>query len=233
MRPDRERPPTPLIVLTAACVGVIASPALAQATENTGDPIPSLDELLGIGSSDDADADRSGALDELDPAQAELEQRLESGQIGEAMERAAGLMDQTARRLAEGRDAGVVTQRMQEGALRLLDQVIAAAQQNQNQSSSSSSSSSQSQQDQQQPDQPRQQQQQQQGQPGEPGDTHLPPGASGVQLGASEAGVGAAWGALPERLRSALMQGLTDRYSSIYEHATESYYRRLAEEESP
>ncbi|MEZ6318659.1 MAG: hypothetical protein R3B49_07900 [Phycisphaerales bacterium] len=234
MTPDRERPPEILVVLIAALAAALASPALAQTTENTPDPIPSLDDLLGITDSSDAPADRSGALDELDPARAELEQRLESGQLAEAMQRAAALMDQTARRLADAQDPGVVTQRLQQDTLLLLDQVIAAAQQNnQNQSNSSSPSSSQSQQDQQQPNQPRQQQQQQQQQPGEPGDTHMPGQASDVQLRPGEAGAGAAWGALPERLRSALMQGLSDRYSSIYEHATESYYRRLAEEESP
>jgi hypothetical protein len=46
-----------------------------------------------------------------------------------------------------------------------------------------------------------------------------------------QAAAGAAWGALPERLRDALTQGLSDRYSSLYEGATESYYRRLAEED--
>lgn len=225
MRPDRERPPPILIVLTA-CVGALAATAPAG-----DDPIPSLDELLGLTDPEAARGDEPDTLTEFDPAQAELDRQLESGQIGQAMERAAGLMDQTARRLAEARDPGVVTQRLQEDTLRLLDQVIAAAQQNQDPSGSPSPSSSSPQQDGQQPDQPRQQQ----GRPGsgEPGDTHMPAEASGVEMRPGEAGAGAAWGALPERLRSALMQGLSDRYSSIYERATESYYRRLAEEESP
>ena len=35
---------------------------------------------------------------------------------------------------------------------------------------------------------------------------------------------------MPERVRAALMQGSTDRFSTLYESMTESYYRRLAEE---
>ena len=39
-------------------------------------------------------------------------------------------------------------------------------------------------------------------------------------------------GMLPARLRQALLQGSADRYSSLYESLTETYYRRLAEEAS-
>ena len=41
---------------------------------------------------------------------------------------------------------------------------------------------------------------------------------------------GAAWGALPDRLRGALLQGVADQYSALYERLTERYYQRLAEE---
>ena len=40
---------------------------------------------------------------------------------------------------------------------------------------------------------------------------------------------GADWGALPERTRDALLEGLSDSFSSLYRRLTEAYYRRLAE----
>ena len=46
-------------------------------------------------------------------------------------------------------------------------------------------------------------------------------------------GGAARWGNLPEHLRDALTQGVTDRFSSMYKATTEKYYKRLAEEPKP
>lgn len=192
--------------------------------------LPSLDELLGL-----AEPGQSGEGPEVrlpaEPGQAALDEKLSAEEAAEAFQQAVKLMEQTADRLDPGRDLGLVTQRLQEDAVRKLDTVIAAAMQNQQSSSSSSSSSSQQEQ-QQQPNQQKQQQQQQsqsdQNQKGEPTDGQPPSRQNGagntVELNA------AAWGALPARLRDALMQGSSDRFSSIYQTMTEQYYRRLAEE---
>ena len=73
------------------------------------------------------------------------------------------------------------------------------------------------------------QQQQQQAQPSGDGES-MPPGLDGVELRDAGLADAAAWGALPARLRDTLRQGLSERFSSLYERFTEAYYRRLAEE---
>lgn len=218
----KHAPPL-LAALLLACVAAVA--AALQPAEPRADPVPTLDELLGL-------EDPAPPSPAPDPARTQLEERLSAEQIGETLERAVSLMGQTAARLTDAADPGIVTQRLQEDTLALLDKAIAAAQQNQQQGSPSSASSQQQQQQQQQPSQP-QPAPGSQAQAGEPDDANMPPGATGVNARPGQAAAGAAWGALPERLRGSLMQGLADRYSSIYERATESYYRRLAEEERP
>ena len=94
------------------------------------------------------------------------------------------------------------------------------------QSSSSASSSSSSPQE-----QPRQSQAagEQAGQGDNTGE-RMPPAREDGSLRPQEAADLAAWGALPARVRDALMQGAADKYSTMYQRLTESYYRRLAEE---
>ncbi|MEM1071740.1 MAG: hypothetical protein AAGB48_10215 [Planctomycetota bacterium] len=188
------------------------------------DPLPSLDELLGLSDGDSPEAD--------DRSEAELEQTLEDGGTpSDAFIQAVELMRQSADRLEDGRDTGIVTQRIQEDILTHLEQLIRQAQQQQ---SSSSSSSSQSQdQAQQQPNQQNQQQQQQSEQQasGEPENASPPPPGEEAAPGSGSTNA-ASWGSLPERLRGALQQGSTGRYSSLYRAMTEAYYRRLAEEAS-
>ena len=193
-------------------------------------PLPSLDELLGL-AEPGSQADAPTARLPEEPGRAALDEKLSAEEAAEAFQQAVKLMEQTADRLDPGLDTGLVTQRLQEDAVRKLDTVIAAAMQNQQNSSSSSSSSSQQQEQQQQPNQRQQQQQQAQrneNQKGEPNEGQSPSRQNGslnsVELNA------AAWGALPARLRDALVQGSSDRFSSIYQTMTEQYYRRLAEE---
>jgi len=186
-------------------------------------PLPSLDELLGLTEpvAGDASLDTADLLD-----------RALSGESnqGDPFGAAVDLMERSRSRLESRADAGVATQRLQAEALARLDQVIAQAKarQQQSQNSSSSSSSSQSQQQQ----QPSQQQAEGQQKPGQ-GDNRgeaFAPGLTGVNTGPNVDSAGAAWGALPDRLRGALLQGVADQYSSLYERLTEKYYQRLAEE---
>ncbi len=203
-----------------------AIPGVALAQDAGGHRLEGLDEMLGLappGSGRD-----EGARQLPDPLRAELDRELTDQEAAQAFEQAAALMDETAVRLADGGDMGIATQRLQEDIIRKLDAVIDAAQRNQQ---PQSSSTPQQQQQQQQPDQPQQQQQQQQQNPdGDNQDENKPPSRQDGPLRPEIESARAAWGALPERVRDSLMQGLSDRYSSLYERLTESYYRRLAED---
>ncbi len=186
-----------------------------------GDPLPTLDELLGLESDDEAPEDA---------VEQELESELDSADaISDAFLEAVGLMSDSADRLTETGDTGVVTQRIQEDILKKLQQLIDDAQQN-GSGSSGSAGQQQQQQNRQQPNQGQQQQQQGASQ-GEPSDSSDGPAGQAAQPGESTLNT-AAWGALPARLRDALLQGSAEGYSSMYRSLTESYYRRLAEEAS-
>ncbi len=216
-------------VLRALCMMLslaVTSPVWAADEPERSSP-PTLDELLGLDDPADADA-------EADADRAELDRQLGAEQIGEQLDQAAALMGEIAQRMRDASDVSITTQRQQERVVSLLDQIIdAAQQQQQQQQQSSSSSSQQQQQQQQQPNQPQAQPQPSESTSNQAApDTQVPGSSTGVQMRPGQAAAGAAWGALPERLRDALTQGLSDRYSSLYERATESYYRRLAEEES-
>ena len=224
-------------------LALIGMPALAQQSEPPAEPpekpaeqqpsekpeaqpesLPGLDELLGIKSDEPAlDEERLDAGD-LDPAEAELERRLSGEELNEEFEAAARLMDETADRIELARDTGLVTQRLQEDILRKLDVFIEQSQQ-QSQSSSSSSSSSSQQENQSQPNQQQNQQSR-----GDNRAERVPPDRQDGELSPIVAAAGAAWGALPERLRDSLMQGAGDPFSAMYRSLTESYYQRLAEE---
>jgi hypothetical protein len=224
-------------VLAMLLIGSLAAGARAQGVSAGAAPVrrlPSLDELLGIAAP--GSLTTAGDTPVLPDADREaLDRQLSAEDAAQAFERAVQLMDQTAGRIGDGRDPGLVTQRLQEDVVRMLDAVIAASTQNQSSSSSSSSSSS----EQEQQDQPNQKQNQQQQQEqarqdqqqGDPKDGQ-PPGRQDGALNSVQLNA-AAWGSLPERLRDALVQGSSDRFSSIYQTMTEQYYRRLAEEKRP
>lgn len=202
-----------------------AMPCAAQ----PADPLPSLDDLLGL----EEQPDRPADAEAIDPVEADLDRELGSdGTIADNFVAAVDLMRESAERLGTSQDTGAVTQRIQSDVLRRLDQLIEQAKQQAGQSSPSSSSPSQSQQGQQ-PDQRSQQQEQRQPTGQESTSTQPPAGqsAQSAQPGQSTANA-AAWGALPARLRDALLQGSNEGYSSLYRAMTEAYYRRLAEESS-
>lgn len=210
--------------LAILVVALAAGGALGQ--DAGGHRLESLDELLGLAPPGSGRDDDAHALP--DPLRAELERELSQQEAAEAFEQAAALMDETAIRLADAGDTGLATQRLQEDILRKLDAVIDAAQRNQQQQNSPSPQ--QQQQQQQQPNQPQQEQQQAQNPQGDNREENTPPDRRDGPLRPEIESARAAWGALPQRVRESLMQGLSDRYSSLYERLTETYYRRLAEE---
>lgn len=201
---------------------------------------PTLDELLGL---DDPNAggegDENAALDEaLDGTQpdfneAALDRALSAEQLSEKFVEAIKDMDVAAGMIEDYRNVGPVVQRLQDEIVRNLEILIEQSQQQQGGGGSSSSSSQSRSQQSSAPQQPDQGQEQQQGQSGnQPGTT-----GEGGQLPEFEEGRNAAidaqkaaWGALPERVRDALIQGASDSYSARYRALTEAYYRRLAEE---
>ncbi len=213
------------VLFTHAGVALAQAPAPPPPVQ----PGPSLDELLGL---------TPDAQPAEDPWRGELSRKLGVKEAeGEDFERAVAVMSDAAARLTSARDAGLGTLRLQEEAVRLLDRLIAQAQQNQNQQSSSSSSSQQQQQNQQQQGQQQagQQQSQQQQQasaqsPGADGQGEVP--GQSAEPRPPEAGSAATWGNLPEHIRQALTQGLSDKFSTLYQSMTEAYYKRLAEDPS-
>ncbi len=218
-----------LTAVSALCLAPIGPAAAQEQADQTDradppDPLPTLDELLGT----DGGASDGEAATLPEEGEEELDRLLSGQEIVDEFRAAADLMDRSARRLTAARDTGIGTQRMQEDVLRKLDKLIADAQERSQQNSNSSSSSSSDQQQQQQ-QQPRQENSQQAGN-GENRDERAPPGGQNGPLGPEQAADLAAWGALPARLRDALVQGSSDRFSATYRKLTEAYYRRLAEE---
>ena len=191
------------------------------------EPMPSLDELLGLPG---VREERPGE----DPTKTDLDRLLSGAEIGNAFNQAVTLMGDVAKRMQDAGDAGLTTQRMQETILRRLDQLISSLEQQQQQQQQSSSQQQQQQQRQSQQRVPSQQQaeanEEQKGD--NTGQTNLPDRRDGALRPALD-GARASWGNLPERVREMLVQGSTDRFSSMYDAMTQSYYRRLAEESRP
>jgi hypothetical protein len=220
--------------IATLAVAAGAAAALAQqeapaprepAEEPAAQELPSLDDLLGI--------ETEGKPDEGDPAQdAALERALSDEEVADAFRQAVTEMGDVANLLEAGQP-GARAQRLQEDIILKLEMLIDQAQRQQS-SSSSSSSQQQQQQQQQSPtrNQQRAQQQQQQASQGDNQGESLPPGGREGELGELIQASSASWGALPERVREALLQGTGDRFSSLYESLTEAYFRRLAEESS-
>jgi len=184
-------------------------------------PTPDLDELLGLPKSEKP-------REATDPAKENLDDALNPERQSEAFSEAIDLMKRSATRITKGGDVGIDTQRLQQDAVRRLDQLIAAAKQNSQRQQKKQQQ--QQQQDQQQQQQQKQQQQQQRNQSkGQESNAIDPPGRQDGPGHAAPA-PGASWGGLPDRVRQALTEGLSDRFSSMYRSLTEDYYRRLAEQ---
>ena len=191
--------------------------------ERTADPLPSLDELLGL--------EEEPTVAPPSQQETELERKLTAQDAADALQQALALMDDTASRLTQPGGTGLETQRLQEDIIRKLDAVIEAAQQNQGQGSGSSAGS-QSQQSKPSNDPGKQQSGGAQAAPGQGGGDAAPMHGENTdaQLGPQQLLDASAWGSLPERLRDSVRQGLSDPFSAAYRAMTEAYYRRLAEE---
>jgi hypothetical protein len=198
---------------------------------------PTLDELLGITPTAPKVEPPTG-VPTTDPAtkppatpdRVDLTRKLNDEGEQDDFSRAVTLMGDAAKRLDEGKDPGLQTQRVQEDVLKALDKMISDAQKNKQQQKSKQKQ--QQQQPQPSPSQSQKQQkaQQQAAQPSaQPGMPQVPREDG---PGKTRAGNTAAWGDLPARVREALVEGLNDRFSARYRQKTEEYYRRLAEDKS-
>ncbi len=229
----KARPVPALAGLLAAMwlLGV-CNPAQAQQADPEEPPaaaggLGDLDALLGIEPEErpGADGDRGAEAEALDAIEGDLDRALDGQEVAQAFEDAVALMDDSARLLDGGGNTGIETQRLQAEAIRKLDVLIQNAQQQQQQQQSQSQ-----QQQQQQQNQPNQQQQQQQQQQGDNQQEQEPPAGQDAQLAEAQAADLARWGALPARVRDALIQGADERFSTLYRRMTEQYFERLAEE---
>lgn len=245
------------IALLVVCLVAHSRESLAQQPEPPKQPAsaappapkpaapPTLDDLLGIKPSPkpaakqpetpDAEKPKADAISP-DRDKAELERALTAEEMGDAFKQAVALMGDASTRL-EHKDPGLETQRIQEDAIKRLDQLISSLKQKQSSSKSSGKpkpgENSDSQDD---------ARQQKQGKPGDKGQQQQKPqGAQGnspgmgptLQEGALAPqleSARAAWGSLPARVREMLMQGTEDRFSARYKLLTQEYYKRLAEE---
>ena len=222
--PKKTDPPPPAPPPTPA-----PEPAPTPETPEE-EKLPSLDELLGLETIEDESAQQ--LLEDYDPDKVQLDRKLTAQEAAEKLEQAVQQMQETAFRLEQIRDTGIVTQRLQAEVLSKLDVLIKNAQQ-QSQSQGQSSQSQQQQQNQQQQQQmPQQGDQSQQAanSPNTQAGEGNPAFAEGQrdQMDAARA----AWGALPQRVRDRLMEGSSDYYSTWYKSLTEAYYKRIAEEAS-
>jgi hypothetical protein len=191
---------------------------------------PDLDELLGLPSTKKPDAKRPAAAD---PTRTELDRKLVSpAEAAEEFVKAIELMGETAQRLEQSRDSGLATQRLQEDVIRRLDMVIRQAEQNRQRRQQQKQQKQQQQQQQASQKQQEQasQQRPQQQRSSDSREDAMPPARQAAELSPDIASRGQAWGALPQRVRDALIQGNADTYSTLYRKWTEAYYRKLAEE---
>lgn len=220
----------PTTAIPATPTKAAASPAAKPAA------LPSLDELLGVAPARETGQPAVGG----DVVRQKLDRLLGQEQAeDDEFKQAVALMDQSSTRLGSGvgeasavaGDTSTTTQRLQEEALRKLDQLIAKARKNKSQCNSQCQESQQQKQDQQQaqPQQAQASQQEQRSQGREQSQAKLPAGKSPELRPALEA-ARAAWGNLPDRVRSSLVQGAGDRFSREYQRMTEEYYQRLGEQ---
>ena len=219
------------LALASAAVLAAASAAASAAAGQEDEPRqpPSLDELLGL---DDEDRDQRAAEVAGQEAEEELQRRLDDEQLRHAFAVALEKMTLSAELLDTHFDPGLATQRVQQEVLVNLDRLIdQARKQCAGGGASSANPSAAPQQDQ---------------QPGKrAGDDSSRTPRDGARPGGDEAPLEqgdvetvleetrSEWGSLPQRVRDMLLQGRTEKFSSLYERLTREYYRRLAEGDSP
>lgn len=152
---------------------------------------------------------------------------------GDDFDSAVQNMTQAAARLTNNNDLSLDTQRHQQSAILNLDKMIAELNKQQ--------SSKKKQKKQQKKDEGEEGNESKPSQPGEPQQQQMSDATeqAGKQGQVEEGELNgdaplaeklAEWGNLPPHLRDELMQGFEDRFSELYRHLTEQYYKRLAEE---
>ncbi|MCC6427991.1 MAG: hypothetical protein IT435_14365 [Phycisphaerales bacterium] len=188
----------------------------------------SLDESLGLEKKPKKLTDGEPAVESSD-----LDKQLRDENPGDDLTQAAALMDRVAGRLEKSKDTSLATQRMQEEAMRRLDKLISDAKkqrQQQQQKKRPQNQQQQQNQEQQQSEQQKQASESSQQNQDNQGQVIDPAARRDGALRNVSPGGTAAWGNLPEHVRSSLMQGFSDQFSAMYQAMTEAYYRRLAED---
>ena len=217
-------------------------PSTGEATEDQQQPEQdapeeqeqpaSLDELLGI-AEENSEAPEDAARIEQDD---DLDRALEESSMQDNFSVAIEKMEISANMLGDRHQSGLGTQRIQEDILRRLEFLMDQARQQQAMQSQSSQSARQNQPSPGDLSQP-QQNQQQQGQNQNPSNENqqegTPPPRQEGDINSNLEEEQREWGSLPERIREQLLQGRNEAFSRLYEKMTRSYYRLLAEEESP
>lgn len=208
------------------------SPAAEPSKEKPVQPasVPSLDDALGLSSTDKNPKPSTATRDQIDKA-------LSGEEEGDDLKQAVALMNLTSKRLDKARDTGVETQRLQEDTIRKLDALIKKSSQKKQCANPNKDcdkpSDQQQQQDQPQPDQSQQSQQnakEQQAKAAQAAQDAAQAARKDGQLRPSLDAARAAWGNLPERVRQMLMQGSGDQFSKEYQKMTEEYYKKLGEQ---
>lgn len=214
----------PVTYIAAAII--FLAPHAAGRQDQPEEP-PSLDELLGL---EEEPSDRRAADVAEQEAETELQRRLSLREMRSAFDAALEKMTLSADLLENEFNPGAATQRVQEEILTRLDQLIDEARKQCRGSCSSSSGSGAKP-----PDR----------KPGaKPGDGSKPGQRGGTRGGGAEPPLEqgdvnalleetvSEWGNLPQRVREMLLEGRSEKFSTLYDRLTREYYRRLAEESS-
>lgn len=191
-----------------------------------------LDELLGIADANEEAPEDATRIEQDD----DLDRALEESSMQDNFSVAIEKMEISADMLGAKHQSGLGTQRIQEDILRRLEYLMDQARQQQAMQSQSSQSSQQSQPnpgDLSQPQQDQQQQSQNQSPSDQSQGEGSPPPRQEGDINSNLEEEQREWGSLPDRIREQLLQGRNEAFSRLYEKMTRSYYRLLAEEESP
>ncbi|MFW6335612.1 MAG: hypothetical protein ACOC3G_00585 [Phycisphaeraceae bacterium] len=224
----------------------LAGPAPLLADDAAADSSPTLDELLELepepaepspDPTEPADGQaKDGEVKDGEPGDSDagdsVSEALDMAKAADVFDEAVVQMEGVSRRLGEQRDPGRVTQRTQREIIQKLEQVIAAAKQQQGGGGKDKPSSK--------------QQQQQSRSIAKQGSASSPSNSPSSQSHSGDFSPGSAqeheeggdleelreeWGSLPPRLRNELSEGLSEPFSPVYRELTESFYRRLGEEQ--
>ncbi|MAJ47614.1 MAG: hypothetical protein CBC35_10175 [Planctomycetes bacterium TMED75] len=249
---ERKRASSLMIFTSGLVLGSLALAGSLQDPEPDDDPpasvvpateqeTPSLDELLGIEESEEAESESEPDVDALtENDRKKIDDRLNERELADSFSAAINDMAVAAQMLDESRSTGIDVQRLQKEIMSRLDAVIKEAAQQQQQQQQQSSSSQQQQQQQQSeqnqiPQQPENSNQSESQQaPSQQGESNeqLPPGRQEAQFQVLFEESDVEWGNLPDRMRNLLRQGMRESVSRMYRNLTESYYRRIAEDAS-